>query len=94
MLLFTAEIDANNEQAVNLPGFSHWSLPKAKYPGQQNSPIIRTIYFGAKHRHEASQQLRNILGITTPCNLSEGRKSTLITPNMSARIEAWRKLKL
>lgn len=76
MLMFTATIDAGNERCVDLPGFSHWGQPRSYGPR-----MVRTIYFFAKHRTEAAKQLGRYVGITGPCDLSEGRKCPALLPS-------------
>ena len=84
--LFTAVFAADDERCVNLPGFSHWGEARMKY--KTTGPMVRTVYFFAKHRRQASKHLNNYCGVTTPCDLSEGKKSNLLTPSIAARVEA------
>jgi hypothetical protein len=66
--LFTASLEASNDLAVDLPGFSHWGQP---YTYGKRS--LRRIYFYAKHRRQAAKHLGYYAGINTPCDLSEGK---------------------
>lgn len=85
VLLFTADLPADDESCVNLPGFSHRGEARPQYKTQ--GPLVRTIYFFAKHRTQAAKHLTRFCGITTPCNLSEGKRSNLLTPALAKRVE-------
>ncbi len=86
--LFTADINPANEQCVDLPGFSHWGQPRRKYPtATTNTEMVRTISFFAKSRTQAARHLTAYCGINTPCNLSNGVKSPLLTARMAERIQ-------
>lgn len=86
--LYTAEINPGNESCVEIPGFSHWGQPRRKYPTAiNNTEMVRTIYFFAKSRTHAGKCLTTYCGITTPCNLSYGVKSPLLTESIIKRVE-------